>query len=264
MWLERNGEKVTGKTKIVIPDRPEFYGVIAIQGTYRDGLFIFEETAVLENRPQPGARWCLKRGVLHVTEGPDGAQLSGNWSASGCAPGTVKVVRGHAICGDYRLVGEYDRRHDDYHHYGGKGNEIATPICKVGPRCSRAKIFDLMLTEARFIGPSDDRRPVTPCKMTRVNIGPSRDNYVRTTIDRPSFSITNYTVEDRHWLHPGKVVRTVVERGGAILVVTEGEGTGDLPAANEFFAPQVWRGVDEELNKAYSASIPTKSKGRSK
>lgn len=107
-------------------------------------------------------------------------------------------------------------------------------------------IFDIMLEESCFIAPTSDRTKVFDCKETRVKVGLSFFNYIRSTVDRDTLTVTNYTVED-HLLHPGKVARRVLERDDAVYVQTEGQGSGMLPRMNEFFAPLVWQKVDFRL-----------------
>lgn len=258
MWLEQEGTEVSGRAKAVVIERPEYYCVMSLRGTMMGDKFLFEEGALLENHPEPGTWWCIKTGELWLSDDDGTPDLEGKWSAGTCAPGTIHVTRRTAICDDERIVSDYDTSDDDYHHYGGEDDEILTAICKAGSGCTPAGVFDLMLTQARFIAPTSDRQPVVPCKTTRVRIGPTTENYVRTTIDPKSLAITNYTLEKLHRLHPGRVTRTVVERDGVVYVRTEGEGAGSWPSVNEFFAPGVWRDVDEDLKRAYDAKTPTK------
>lgn len=254
MWLEQEGVNVSGRAKVAVMESPQYYGVMSVSGTMTNGRFAFQEGALLENRPEPGTWWCIKRGALRLSDDEGLPTLDGKWTAGSCAPGSIHMTRQTTICDDDRIVSDYDPADDDYHHYGDGDDEIVTAICKAGSRCRPAQIFDLMLSQARFIAPTSDRQPVVPCKTTRVRIGPTTDNYVRTTVDAKSLAVTNYTLEKLHRLHPGRVTRTIIERDGIVYVRTEGEGTGSWPSVNELFAPGVWRGVDEELRGAYEAA----------
>ena len=55
---------------------------------------------------------------------------------------------------------------------------------------------------------------------------------IRQHLDDDRLTIVNTTMPG-HVLHPGNVLRSVIERGGDLYVATEGYGTGILPALNE-------------------------------
>jgi hypothetical protein len=59
-------------------------------------------------------------------------------------------------------------------------------------------------------------------------------------------AVTNYT-KPGHFLHPGKVVRTIIEDDTAVYVDTWGEGTGIFPTVNGVLAPGVWYEADRRL-----------------
>lgn len=82
-----------------------------------------------------------------------------------------------------------------------------------------------------------------------VQIMPLGRDDVRVSVEEKNFSVTNYTRKN-HALYPGKVSRTIVEKDGAIYVVTEGEGTGNFKDLNESKAPSVWLPVDKQLRAA--------------
>jgi hypothetical protein len=156
------------------------------------------------------------------------------------------VRREGLICNDPSIQSQYDPSHPQYHQYG-INERIETLICtSITPKCNRDLVFKTMLEEARFIAPTDDGNPVTECKKTRVDIGPLSDNYIKTTINRTEKIIVNYTLE-QHFLHPGRIVRQVLEQDNKVYVKTTGEGTGRWPEINEFFAPSVWLNVDKRL-----------------
>jgi len=74
---------------------------------------------------------------------------------------------------------------------------------------------------------------------------------VRQIVDPDRLTIVN-TTEPGHQLYPGNVFRSIVQEGDDLYVLTQGYGTGVLPALNEFAAPRVWRlanlGIRRELN----------------
>jgi hypothetical protein len=106
-----------------------------------------------------------------------------------------------------------------------------------------------MTSQARFITPTKSTSPVTNCMIINVQIVPLGRDDVRVSVDNEKFSVINYTRKN-HFLHPGKVTRTIVEKDGAIYVVTEGEGTGSFKDKNESKAPGVWLPVDQQLRQA--------------
>lgn len=248
------GTNVTGTSRISVPGKPEYYGVLSLKGEISQNVLTFREMTSLENYPEPRTVWCRKRGSLEFSMDNGSAQLNGDWTALGCAPGRISVRRQSLLCNDRRLVQDYDAKSPNYHSYGSKG-EIETLVCAtINARCNDQLIFRTMLEESRFIAPSDDKTPVTNCKISRVTIGFSDDNEIRTTVDQQSLTITNYTIEGRHKLHPGRVVRSVVERDGQIYIRTQGEGLGSYGDLNELLSPIVWGGVDKKLRLRLNSS----------
>lgn len=78
------------------------------------------------------------------------------------------------------------------------------------------------------------------------NLGP-----VRQMVYPDRLEIVNTTLPG-HRLHPGNVFRSIVQEGDNLYVVTQGYGTGVLPAANEIAARPTWQatdlGIRRELN----------------
>lgn len=69
---------------------------------------------------------------------------------------------------------------------------------------------------------------------------------VTSTLDRQRRNVTNVTTQ-RHWLHPGVVVRTPVVRGRNIYINSHGTGSGLFPFLNNLFASPVWNTVDRQI-----------------
>lgn len=138
---------------------------------------------------------------------------------------------------------DYNPNDEKYHKYPKKGDELTTVICDPDedPNCTIASVYQAMLSQSNFIAPTSDTLAVTDCKITWVEYLPG-DNPVVTKLDASNHSITNYTLSNykdkfgiaqTHFLHPGKVTRTVKKENDMIVVCTEGEGTGDMVWANE-------------------------------
>ena len=168
-----------------------------------------------------------------------------------------KVIRGQIYCGpapvprkslpcnDPEVSVKFDKRSKNYHHYG----PFETKLCSSSKSCTQASVFAKMTSQARFITPTKSSSPVKNCMIINVQIWPVGRDDVRVSVDNEKFSVTNYTRKN-HALDPGKVTRTIVEKDGAIYVVTEGEGTGRFKDKNESKAPGVWLPVDQQLRQA--------------
>jgi hypothetical protein len=185
-------------------------------------------------------------------------------------------------CGDPGIVLDYDPNHDEYHLYpsdyttdtNSSGEAFQTKICSkdTTPYCSADIIFDLMVSDARFIAPTAQQHRVKHCTRTLVDLSLlgiplARVNPIRSMVSREVRTVTNYTVPG-HLLHPGRVVRTITEDEDGVYVETWGEGTGNClysavdeysehliaevcEHAMEYGASWVWTGVDKRLKDRY-------------
>ena len=155
-------------------------------------------------------------------------------------------------CDDDDIQLTYDRSSPGYHEYG-----VQNKICDSSLReCTRDLVFSTMLSQTQHIVPSEDVSPVENCQIINVNLPVifiGQDS-IRTIIDREQYSATNYTLRN-HFLHPGKVTRTVVERDTGIWIFTYGEGTGPFPRQNEEGADSLWTEVDQKLNNAVAQAV---------
>lgn len=93
LHLEQTGTKVVGTSRISLTSNKKYYGVMTVTGTLQGNVLEFLEGSIVENYPEPGTYWCIKRGKLKFSESAGNARLEGSWTASGCAPGTIDVAR---------------------------------------------------------------------------------------------------------------------------------------------------------------------------
>ncbi|MEA5470156.1 hypothetical protein [Spirulina sp. 06S082] len=156
-------------------------------------------------------------------------------------------------CNDNQLQASYNSSSSSYHEY-----TVENKVCSIDlPGCTQDFVFNIMLSQVRFIAPTDQVTPVQNCKITILDIpGPFGEDPIRTTVNQNQYSITNYTRED-HALHPGIVNRTVIEKDGHIVISTFGEGEGILPTINENQAPDLWGDVDRGLIREVRLRLPT-------
>jgi len=180
-----------------------------------------------------------------------------------CPDGGQTNPPGQVVCNQPSVQDYFDPANEDYHLYPEEGDEIYTEICNTmtDDNCTRRNVFSKMLEQSNFIAPTSDRTAVTSCKVTWVDGFLPGDNPVVSTVNSGRTEVTNYTlanipnrtipfINSSHFLHPGKVVRTVVERDGRIGIITIGEGTGFNPLnANNWLAGSVWKGVDREFKE---------------
>ena len=153
---------------------------------------------------------------------------------------------------------------DDWHNYS-----VETEICSItNPSCSRSAVYRWMLSQKRFVVPfivgdeqyeniehcsRSELRPqravlpywYQPTIRTLVDILRDPDPVV-TIVDANAFSATNYTVEG-HALHPGRIMRSVIERNGTVLVRTVGMGTGPHREINKVSGQIIFSNVDQDL-----------------
>jgi hypothetical protein len=186
-----------------------------------------------------------------------------------CQIGQAEVSIAKVPCGDTEIqvnypsdpeyIQAYDTIYSGYHRYPKEGERIESRICSTSsPGCTRKSVFETMLSEVRFIAPTDLTDQVKNCKITNLDIRdiPTGDDPILTTIDYDTFSITNYTRYD-HALHSGLVTRKVIEREGFVFVSTFGEGYGAFPNENISRALKLWQDVDDGLIKAMQKKSST-------
>ena len=151
-----------------------------------------------------------------------------------------------------------------YHHY-----VTEMPICSTSrPGCTVEKVFEEMTSQRRFMAPAQENEnsPVEHCSVTNLR-GPGwrgalasliYSNHIINVVSSESFTAINYTLDppghlNSHIFHPGRVVRTVIERGGSVLVRTEGEGIGRMPRTNESEGADLFRSIDETFREYFES-----------
>ena len=151
-----------------------------------------------------------------------------------------------------------------YHHY-----VLETPICSTSSSgCTSQNVFRAMTSQRRFMAPAEENKlaPVAHCAVTDLQ-GPGflgalasirySDNIIN-VVDVANSTAINYTLNppgpgNTHVFHPGRVIRTVLERDGSIVVRTEGEGTGQMPRTNESSGSDLFRSIDRDFRKYFNA-----------
>lgn len=123
--------------------------------------------------------------------------------------------------------------------------------------CTREFVYETLLSNASFAAPDAAAIPVEDCHNYKVSFAMGMGGgHITIKLDQPRFQLTNYTRKD-HTLHPGKVVRQVIEQpNGDIVVRSVGSGSGLLPKFNESKAPGVWSEVEELLRQEVQRNLP--------
>ncbi|HWS89479.1 MAG TPA: hypothetical protein VN282_21085 [Pyrinomonadaceae bacterium] len=144
-----------------------------------------------------------------------------------------------------------------YHLYSMLGR-----ICKVGTKgCDVRTVFSMMTSQVRYVAPSDSTLPVNNCGVNELKsyVSPNR---VRTFVDSENSTIVNFTLKG-HLFYPGKVTRKVVSKDGWVVVITEGEGYGQMAGINEAVGGSIFEGIDKDLAEAVGKKLATPA-GRAK
>lgn len=140
-------------------------------------------------------------------------------------------------CNDEEIQVNYDKKSPKYHHYG----PLETQLClTTNPNCNLSSVFSTMISMVKYVTPVLSSSPVKNCMEIDANPNPLESDLVRIVVNTDKFSITNYT-KRKHQFYPGEVRRTIVEKRGAIYVITEGEGTGENKEKNKAIAPALWQ-----------------------
>ncbi|MDB9307330.1 hypothetical protein PN471_01380 [Aphanizomenon sp. CS-733/32] len=145
----------------------------------------------------------------------------------------------NTICNDPKIIDDFSNA-QNYHKYGHETLMCVTSYLK---GCSKEFVFAMMTSNAAYLAPlPDNHEPVTNCMENTLAVVGG----ITTTVDNKNFTITNYT-RTNHELYPGKVTRTVIQRGEGIYVSTVGEGDGKFPETNEVLGDNTFMLVDNLL-----------------
>lgn len=148
-------------------------------------------------------------------------------------------------CDDNKIITNYDKNNPQYHSY--KNNNPVEICSKKDKRCTPEYVFEVMISETRFIAPSDSQKPINECKETDLFSPPGYKNKIKTAINYDDNSVTNYTLPG-HMFYPGEVTRRVIDNGNAIFIETTGEGIGDWKSLNLLFVKGGgWDEIDRSL-----------------
>ncbi|MEH1830151.1 MAG: hypothetical protein V7L22_33240 [Nostoc sp.] len=182
----------------------------------------------------------------------DGQSITGKTANHGNWQGMISGKRVDP-CGDEEIQTNYDPSNNGivsgYHHY-----EVKTIICSLSDDCTVDKVFKFMESNAKYIAPVEYSKPVKTCMLSTVNIPVLGEGTILSVVDENSHSVTNFTKKD-HPLHPGKVVRSVVEENKSVIVKTVGDGTGWFPSLNKSMATDLWRNIDNQLKDHFNSKV---------
>ncbi|NEO61684.1 MAG: hypothetical protein F6J98_15085 [Moorea sp. SIO4G2] len=147
-------------------------------------------------------------------------------------------------------------------------------ICEIGDKgCTRKNVFAEMMSQARFTAPARPKQasnPVKNCMVVDLNVEGWKDNLGRfffgtedkvvVMVKPEDFMAINYTLPT-HTLFPGRVVRQVIEKNGAVWVSTIGEGRGDFASINEkqglkIFSEEIDRPFKEHVRNVIENDLP--------
>jgi hypothetical protein len=102
MVLVEDGSRVSGASFISLYDDPNNYGVVAIEGTFEDNAFAFEDIGLLLES-SINFEWCLKTGSLLLED----RDLRGQWvSDMDCSTGRIRLTRLEMVEEDVPAVPE--------------------------------------------------------------------------------------------------------------------------------------------------------------
>ena len=129
-----------------------------------------------------------------------------------------------------------------------------------------------MMSQAQFTAPArteQDSNSVSNCMVVDLDVQYLPDNTVTSIfgnedkvvvmVKPENFMAINYTLPT-HTLFPGRVVRQVIEKDGAVWVSTIGEGRGDYPWTNEKGGRRLFSNIDnyfkEHVRDAIDKGLP--------
>jgi hypothetical protein len=96
--LIQKGTVITGVSKVAFAEKPEYFAIMEVQGTFENDVLTISETKIKSEKIYDGLEWCLKNAKLKFTIQKDGFCAEGTWSGktpSGtyCVPGSIKMCK---------------------------------------------------------------------------------------------------------------------------------------------------------------------------
>lgn len=91
LQLTQKGSLIQGTSHIKSHGQ---YAHIQLEGSFNGRFFEFKEIEILDQKIQKNVTWCIKKGLLMLSNKEGYDFLNGNWKGQGsCAPGTLWVSR---------------------------------------------------------------------------------------------------------------------------------------------------------------------------
>ncbi len=79
MVLEQNNDRVNGTSTIATEGEQPEYGIMLVEGTFKDGELKFTELRIVNKKLRDAAYWCIKKGALELKLGIKKEELKGKW-----------------------------------------------------------------------------------------------------------------------------------------------------------------------------------------
>ncbi len=164
-------------------------------------------------------------------------------------------------CNDTRIAKNYNAQNPQYHYY--RNNSLVTICSTKTPGCTKEAVFNTMISQVRFLAPTDSEEKAMSCKEEVLIPGfgfkgyypEFYNNTIKAEINPEKLLATNYTLPG-HMFYPGEIRRRVVEINGLIQIETIGEGVGGNRGINLLFGTQgLWDLIDETLKEKVQENL---------
>lgn len=96
--LIQDGNRIHGTSKVALSEDSEYFVTMKLKGKFKDDVFTFSESKIINQNTYEGLEWCFKTSSLTFTFQNGGFCLKGTWtgkakSGQSCQPGTVKLCK---------------------------------------------------------------------------------------------------------------------------------------------------------------------------
>lgn len=138
-------------------------------------------------------------------------------------------------------LGTYDTDDPNYHYYVTESR-----VCSTGPHCTIDAVNHWSFKEpAPGVGFFWGEAETGDSTFVILDPTPAIAGMVTHNVNVAENYVENLTVTNAHFLDPGVVRRTTVQREDGIYIVTEGEGVGNFKDLNMATAPYYWSEVHD-------------------
>jgi hypothetical protein len=155
-------------------------------------------------------------------------------------------------------------RDPNYHAYLNLSALCPTSVASVDTAFTEYRHWPAPTREGRRSSPVNEGE--TSFAFANVNIAhgprlPMPGGYVKHYLDMGSRALANATIQGRHVLHPGYIIRFITALGPGIMSTTIGRGIGAFASNNVVYGVRMFHELDQRIKSRVMANSMSNRRG---